>query len=321
MPGGGTRTFLDADHYEASLRDAQIQAVIVSRGHFSARLTWAELHHLQVLRCEEDSSRAAYMRLAPRLAFVTFPTNSAPLPVWPGTELQAGEIMLHGRGERLHQFAPGSFVWSLIAIDPAQLEHNGRALTGQNVTPLLEGQLLRPSRRDLARLRRLHAQVCRLAETNSKMLSHPEVARAVEQDLIHALVTCLTTARTRTDGFDKRHHTGIMLRFEEILVENLTHPSGMSELCEQVGVSERTLRSCCAKSLGMSPMRYVLLRRLREVHSALRDADPDTVDVAEVAHRFGFAQLARFAVTYRAIFGETPSTTLQRTPGMRFTVF
>ena len=43
----------------------------------------------------------------------------------------------------------------------------------------------------------------------------------------------------------------------------------------------------------MSPIRYVLLRRLREVHSALRDADPDTVNVAEVAHRFGFAQFGR----------------------------
>ena len=54
MPGGGTRTFLEPDQYEASLRQAQIEAVIVPRGKFSARLTWAELPHLQVLRCEEQ---------------------------------------------------------------------------------------------------------------------------------------------------------------------------------------------------------------------------------------------------------------------------
>jgi AraC-like DNA-binding protein len=321
MPGGGTRTFLDPDHYEANLRDAQIEAIIVSRGHFRARLTWAELHHLQMLRCEEDCSRVAYVRLAPRLAFVTFPTNPAPLPVWRGMELQAGDIVFHSRGERLHQLAPRSFAWSVIAIDPGQLERYGRALTGKRVTPPLEGRLLRPSRRDAARLRRLHAQVCRLAETKSKMLSHSEVARAIEQDLMHALVTCLTTARARTDGFAGRHHANIMVRFEEILGENLSHPPSMSELCERVGVSERTLRSCCAETLGMSPIRYVLLRRLREVHSALRDADPDRVNVAEVAHRFGFAQLRRFAGAYRAIFGETPSTTLQRMPGTRFTAF
>ena len=321
MPGGGTRTFLDPDHYEASLRDVKVEAIIVSRGHFRARLTWAELHHLQISRCEEDSSRVAYVRLAPWLAFVTFPTNSAPFPVWGSMELQARDIVFHSRGERLHLLAPRSFAWSVIAIDPGQLERYSRALTGKPVTPPLERQLLRPSRRNTARLRRLHAQVCRLAETKSKILSHSEVARAIEQDLIHALVACLTTARARTDGFAGRHHASIMLRFEEILGENLTHPPSMSELCERVGVSERTLRSCCAESLGMSPIRYVLLRRLREVHSALRDADPDRVNVAEVAHRFGFAQLARFAGTYRAMFGETPANTLQRPPGTRFSAF
>ena len=321
MPGGGTRTFLDPDHYEASLRDAQVEAIIVSRGDFRARLTWAELHHLQILRCEEDSSRVAYVRLAPWLVFVTFPTNSAAFPVWHGPELQASDIVFHSRGERLHLLAPRSFAWSVIAIDPGQLERYSRALTGKPVTPPLERQLLRPSRRHVARLRRLHGQVCRLAETKSKILSHSEVARAIEQDLIHALVSCLTTSRARTDGFAGRHHASIMLRFEEILIENLTHPPSMSEFCEQVGVSERTLRSCCAESLGMSPIRYVLLRRLREVHCALRDADPDRVNVAEVAHGFGFVQLARFAGTYRAMFGETPANTLQRPPGTRFSAF
>jgi hypothetical protein len=67
MPGGGTRTFLEPDHYEASLGQSQIAAVIVPRGKFRARLTWAELYHLQVLRCEEDSPRIAYVQLAPGL--------------------------------------------------------------------------------------------------------------------------------------------------------------------------------------------------------------------------------------------------------------
>src|SRR5712691_13248388 len=102
MPGGGTRTFLETDHYEASLRQTQIEAVIVPRGKFKARLTWAELHHMQMLRCEEDSPRVAFVHLAPQLAYVTFPAYSAPLLVWRGTELQADDFMFHSRGERLH---------------------------------------------------------------------------------------------------------------------------------------------------------------------------------------------------------------------------
>src|SRR6516162_1178374 len=134
MPGGGTRTFLEPDHYEAGLRQAQIGAVILPRDNkFSARLTWAELHHLQLLRCEEDHPGTAYVQLAPELAF-------------------------------------------------------------------------------------------------------------------------------------------------------------------------------------MSPSEYVPLRRLEEVRRVLRDANPKTVNIAEVAHRFGFAEAGCFAETYRARFGEAPSATLQRIP-------
>jgi AraC-like DNA-binding protein len=320
MPGGGTRTFLEPDQYEASLAEAQIDAVLVPRGKFSARVTWAELHHLLVLRCEEDLPRVAYLQLSPRLAFVTFPAGSGPLPaLWSGTEMQAGDIMFHSRGGRLHQSTPGPFVWNVIAIDSAQLEYYGRALSGRAFSLPPEGRILQPSPRLAKQLRRLHTQICRLAETKSKILSHSEVARAMEQGLIQSLVACLTAARVRADGHAKRHHARIMIRFEEVLAEQLGRPLRMSDLCELIVVSDRTLRSCCAEFLGMSPLRYVLLRRLTEVRRTLRDADPDVVHITEVAHRLGFTQLGRFAGRYRATFGETPSTTLQRMPGMRLT--
>ena len=192
MPGSGTRTFLEPDHYEASLRQAQIEILIALSPKFKARLTWAELHDLQVLRCEEDFPRVAYVCLAPQLSFVTFPAHSGPLPVWGGTELRPGEIVLHGRGERLHQSTPGSFVWNVIALDRLQLEQYGRALSGKPFSLPSEGKILHPSARNMARLRRLQAQVCRLAETKPRLLAHTEVARAIEQGLIQTLVACLT---------------------------------------------------------------------------------------------------------------------------------
>jgi len=317
MPGGGTCTFFEPDHYEASLRQAQIELVTVPRGEFKARLTRADLHHLQVLRCEENPPRVGYLHLTQPLSFVTFSSHSGSLPVWRGTELQPDDIMFHSRGERLHQCTPGSFVWNVIAADPAQLEHYGQALSGKPFPFPSDGRILQPSHRLAARLRRLHAQICRLAETKSKMLSHSEVARALEQGLIHALVDCLTTASARTDGYANRHHARIMVRFEEALAEHPGRPLRMPELCELIGVSDRALRACCAEFIGMSPIQYVLLRRLKEVRRVLRDADPDEVRVAEVARHFGFAELGRFAGRYRAAFGEPPSTTLQRAPRMR----
>jgi AraC-like DNA-binding protein len=273
---------------------------------------------LEVLRCEEDFPRVAYVCLGPQLSFVTFPANSGPVPVWGGTELRPGEIVFHGRGERLHQSTPGSFAWSVIALDPFQLEQYGRALSGKPFSLPSEGKILRPSPRNLARLRRLHAQVCRLAETRPKLLAHTEVARAIEQGLIQTLVACLTATSMRADGAIKRRHASIMIRFEEVLADHLGEPLHTTELCELIGVTERTLRSCCAEFLGMSPVRYVLLRRLRRARVALRDAAPDGVTLLELVRGFGFTELGPFEAAYRAAFSETPLTTLQRAPGARF---
>ena len=201
-----------------------------------------------------------------------------------------------------------------MGLAPAHLHRYGGALTGKPFCEPAAARILRPAARDTARLRRLHAQACRLAETRPKVLAHPEIARAIEQGLIHALVTCLT-AKTRDDGAARRHHTRIMVRFEEVLAHHSNRPLPMSELCALIGVNDRTLRSCCAEFLGISPSRYVLLRRLQAVRIALRDADPVTASVAEIASGCGFTELGRFAGAYRNAFGESPSTTLRRAPG------
>jgi AraC-like DNA-binding protein len=318
MPGSSTRTFLEPDTYEASLRQAQIQIAIASRGRFTARVTWAELHHLQVVQCEENLPHAAYLRLAPQLSFVTFPVQAEPLLVWRGTAMQPEDIIFHSRGERLHQWAPGPCVWGAIVLDPAQIEIYARALSGKPLSRPQEGGILRPSRRDAARLRRLHAQLCRLAETKPKILAHSEVARAIEQGLIQALVACLTTARVRPEAAAKRRHADILIRFEEALAQHLGEPLHIPELCELIGVSERSLRSSSTEFLGVNPGRYVLWRRLSRARTALRDGTPDNVDLTELARSFGFTQLGRFAAAYQVAFGEHPSITLQRAPGTVF---
>jgi len=313
MPGSGTGTFIDPDDYQASLRQARIDLLVTSRGSFKARLTWVTLHHMQLLHSEEDLPRIAYISLEPTLVFAGISMRPDPPMLWAGGELQTGQIIFHSRGERFHQRTTGPCSWGLIGMAPQHLERYYANLSGKALATPLAARILRPAARDAARLRRLHAQACRLAETRAKVLAHPEVARAIEEGLIRALVTCLA-AKARDDGVARRHHTGIMVRFEEVLAEHPNRQLHLPELCARVGVSQRTLRSCCAEFLGISPTRYMLLRRLKAVRIALQDADPATENVGEIAGGCGFTELGRFAGAYRAAFGEPPSTTLRRTP-------
>jgi transcriptional regulator GlxA family with amidase domain len=47
------------------------------------------------------------------------------------------------------------------------------------------------------------------------------------------------------------------------------------------------------------------------VHDELREADPHVTTVSQVAGRWGFLYLGRFAAAYREKFGERPSDTLR----------
>ena len=81
-------------------------------------------------------------------------------------------------------------------------------------------------------------------------------------------------------------------------------------LCEIAGVGERALQKAFEPRRGMSPMRFVVERRLAAARRLLESAGPGD-GVTDVAIRLGF-HFRRFAGLYSDLFGETPSQTLVR---------
>src|SRR5215470_11988691 len=89
-------------------------------------------------------------------------------------------------------------------------------------------------------------------------------------------------------------------------------PIRIARICRAAGVSPRTLLRAFRAVHGATPYRYLCALRLLEAHRILSSATGTPPTVTEVATRFGFVELGRFAVTYRSAFGESPSDTLRR---------
>jgi transcriptional regulator GlxA family with amidase domain len=111
----------------------------------------------------------------------------------------------------------------------------------------------------------------------------------------------------------RERYKEIVDRYVQLAQANLDKPARIPELCLAVGVEPRQLRRACQAILGVTPVSYLHTLRLSEVRRTLATQDGAASTITEVASRFGFHELGRFAATYRAVFGEHPSETRQRT--------
>ncbi|WP_168195458.1 helix-turn-helix domain-containing protein [Bradyrhizobium sp. NAS80.1] len=303
--------FDDPGAYEAGFGDFGVNLTITGPGEFEAELLRLKLDHLVIMRLRESLPRIACISLAADRVFLSFPVGRVSLEC-DGFAFQSDQIALHGPSQQMHQLSSGKCQWGLISLPVEQFEKSGAALTGQPILRPRSTRLLHPTGVDLALFRHLFQHACHLAAPANKLIEKPEVARALEQDMIHAVIHCLTGDGTENRSRTRSNHTALMTRFEAALRKSVDRKITLPDLCAEIGVAERTLRMCCHEFLGISPMRYLLLRRLNKARAALRRADASTASVASIAREHQFFELGRFAATYRAAFGETPLTTLQR---------
>ncbi len=124
---------------------------------------------------------------------------------------------------------------------------------------------------------------------------------------MQAMVACLAPSETFEDKSGKRHHEAIMRRLRAFVDANAGTPLYVPDICAAIGVAGSTLRVCCREFLGLSPLRYLWLRRMELARRALAVSDPAAISVTEIATTYGFWELGRFAVGYRQLFGESPS--------------
>jgi AraC-like DNA-binding protein len=305
MPASGTYIFTSAECFQASFR-GMLDLILPQAREFSARLTRIELLSLVLLRVQEAQSHVAHVSLPSESVFVTFPTQRGSLLICDGVGLQFGDIMFHSRGERFHQRTIAASRWGSISLPPAALMTFSRTIAGRDLVPPAAGQVLRPPPADRLQLLRLHAQAGRIAETNLNQIGHPEVARALEQDLGLALIRCLETSAPPNVSAGMRHQARIMAQFEAMLAANPGRLLRTREICGTIGVSAQTLRTCCSKLLGLSPSRYQHLRRLKLARMELLRTDPAALNSGEVAKGYGFQDFRRFVTEYWSVYGELP---------------
>jgi AraC-like DNA-binding protein len=314
MPASAVRTFTDPDDYTASIRGANTEVTVTGRGEFTAKLIRIDLHRLWMHRFSDNLPRIAHTSHMKGRAFTLFRTQPGPSLLAGGLDMQPTNIVRHSDADAYHQRSSGSASFAAMSLPVEDMVSLGAAIAGLDLTLPKDALILTPAPHALAKLQRLHAAAGQLAEDAPEIIANPEAARGLEQALIEALVGCLDNREALPNGSAQGQHAIVMRRFRRVVEENSEQPLYIPEICKAIRVSDRTLRMVCQEHLGMGPKRYLLLRRMHLARGALRHSAPDAASVTDVATRFGFWQLGRFAVEYQSLFGESPSATLRRHP-------
>jgi AraC-like DNA-binding protein len=307
--------FDEPDQFAASARGARLGFLVTARGRYRADLTRINFDQLWVQRTRQSLPFVARASGDKSRHVVIFYETGRPSMQQTGMEISPGDLVVDAYGSEHYFRTETDSRNGSMSLTTDDLAEACITLTGHEPGPRHKTSMLRPAPHLTSRLMHLHKVAGDLAVTAPEILTHPEAAKAIEQALIHALVMCLTDDGTDNDAVRSvAGSTTIMRRFEQFLESREGEPLYLAELCKAIGASERTLRMHCQNHVGMSPHRYLWLRRMHLVRRALTLADPSITTVTNVANDFGFAELGRFAVAYRSLFSESPSMTLRRPP-------
>jgi AraC-like DNA-binding protein len=311
MPSSAVRTFTDPDEYAASLRAVSLELAITASGSFKGKIIRIDLHRLWMQRFSESLPQIGYSSLIRGRALLSFWTRPGQNQLWRGVETRPNNIVRHSEGEDFYRRSSAASYRASVSLPIEEAAITASEAIGYDLAPPRDAMLITPPPAKIARLQRLHAAAGRLAEEAPEIIANPDAARGLEQALIEAMIDCFDHNEVREDSSAQGQHAIVMRRFRRVIEENPEQPLYIPEICKAIRISERTLRTCCEEHLGMGPKRYLLLRRMHFARRALRRATPETATVTEIATRFGFWQLGRFAVEYQTLFGEPPSATLR----------
>ncbi len=310
MPGSTTSVFSEPDDYQAALQlDGGFELVITRPGAFRAELTRIELPRMRLMAGCERLARIGFLTQAPDLIRIVLPMRHGGLLFSGGIVSRPDELVTYAPGQRIHERTDGPCHWRSIWLPVEDLLRYGHAVIGRSFE-IPDGLLRwRPKREALNRLSHLHNHAIHTSKVEPRVFAAAQATRGLEQELIANLIDCMQGTAPNLDAVANVRRTVVMNRFEGLLVKSADAPPSIPQICAALGIPDRTLRAYCLSHLGLGPHRYLHLRQMQRIRQELRAADPSTIRIADLAHRYGFRGLGRFAASYREQYGELPSDT------------
>ncbi|RZL87252.1 MAG: helix-turn-helix domain-containing protein [Variovorax sp.] len=304
----------DAGEHAASLSAWEQRYEQISAGRFEGELEEFRIGPVQIFR--EQANRTVLQGGLPRVdtvAVALAQTGGASGTSWYcGHRLDENQPLVIASNCEFELLAAAGMNLCAVCVDTSELlQRAARAREPELRLDRPTTFLLQPSGADPVQLKGLLESALLLAHEKPGLLEVDAVRRMLADSLADAVLGCLAGPQARAERPPTAQvRRRIVTQAREYMRTHANEPITVPELCAAVGASRRTLQYAFEDILHVSPTTYLRAMRLNRVRAELLTR-PDT-SVGDVAARWGFWHLSRFAADYRRLFGELPSATRLR---------
>ncbi|MBV7562732.1 helix-turn-helix domain-containing protein [Pseudomonas sp. sia0905] len=304
-------------------RDIHVHAATVQQwsqdySQLSGGAAESSLTQLTTERChiflEQINQRVVQNGVAPRgrMCFA-LPINVPGSVRMQGRDVDDSSLFFLGGGEEFMFHMPTGMQLLSVTFERDMFE---QALThtaaAKDIGALLRQPVIRVPHKRFADTRQ------RLLAMFTQALSSETSAGAWEQAFEEAMLDELLQLMT-DPACDKQQRSPsstrsfIVEKCHRLVAAQMTHAPSVSDLCEQLQISRRTLQNSFHAVAETTPLNYLRSVRLNGVRRTLMSTQAAQLSIGDAAAQWGFYHLSHFAADYFQLFAELPSQTARAT--------
>ncbi|WP_068113355.1 helix-turn-helix domain-containing protein [Tropicimonas marinistellae] len=279
-------------------------------GPFEGRIDLTRVGSRQIFR-ERWNRKFAYRGTTPSDSFaVALPVHQSAPMNWVGARTCEDTVIVQAPGQEADLVSPEELDLIILAVPEEEYHRLVSAMSSREERDDPSHSFVSLAPNVAASLRRESLEfLCYSREAQPKDLD--QIAIFSEQ-LVKRFIWEVETAKGEQDVASCTNgYSEIVKKATGLVMSQPNDSIGLTEICNQLDLSLRTLHYAFEDVTGMSPATWLRRHRLNNVHKTLIKASPDETLVKSVAIDNGFVHLGHFAKQYQRLFGCTPSQTLQ----------
>lgn len=293
--------FNDFDCYSDFTKQANLECSQISKGVFEGSLT--QVITPNVILSHHQMNQKIIQEGTGLKNYLTFlvPGNFYQDFIWRNIRFKGNTIGILRGGMEHFCISQSNFVGIPVSIKQEYLNKLALDLGHPNfIDDIKQEEYFHISERSAKILQFWVLHICQSQMLNEHLISY-EVPKMIISSIIKS-------EKKRDLRFKANNRT--FKRAKDLIHNEPEDCHTVKELCNRLGVSERSLQYAFSELTGVSPKKYILFYKMNEIKRKIQSNQYNRL--IDVTLAFGFWHSGQFAKDYKNLFGKLPSQHLRK---------